>query len=1021
VKAGAGRVIAHADRIKRIQNTTTMGRPIIRVLTGIVIFWCTNLFPVVAQTPTPYRDGKLLEGEQWLPFSYPEKADFYVSPQGNDSWTGKLAEPNTAGTDGPFRTLERARKAVRQLKVQVYKPKDTPVASGASPGAIRYIGSPHPFGSGRDILVYVRAGTYSLKQPVLFEPADGGERVETNLPTGAVEYHKLKDYYVTYAAFPGEKPVITGALPVSGWTQKGKVWTARFDAGSADGLVVNGKSQTLARTPNEGYFVPPVVSSTPRELYFRKGELKNWKEMADNRVIMLLRWHTGANSLIRVDEKKGVATLRSPEEGVMIVPPRYYMENVKALLDAPGEWFFDKRLREISYIPDAGIEDPNQVSAGVPVLANLINVQGKAGQPVRNLRFYGLTFEGTTARGSAVSYEFAHACEMVDCEIRSCGGTGLSVLKGCYQTRILSNRFENINNVAVFVKGPVNPADGREITRETHISYNKLFDCGGHANIAATYTLMTTISHNYITRTHGRFGIDVGGWANLEEAIDGGYRVEYNHLDDVLQDADDAGAIKTAGMTFNSVVRRNLIHDVHAGFFNENAGFWFDNLSSGWTVEENIYYNLKQSEWKLCAAMIEDNTYHNNFTVEAPAHAPEMIIEGEPQFEERNLKIDAASKTSSGAIPAGSIIRLSADVINKGATGIAPVELYIDGKVEERKLFPVIKDNSRRIEFEIRLYDEGEHHLAIGSTAYHTVRVEGKKPVVVFENFRLSDNRLIRGEKVKATALARNLTSVPQSVDAALFLDDNEARNQSVELNPNGSREVSFELEPAAGHHRLHMGNSAEKELDVVEGKALDLASMPILQYGSARAKPYEIEADAKANRFKITTGGSDFFHAEDSYAAAYVKGIKGDFVATVKINRFGDRTHQWFRAGLFVRNDIAQSFNVQPGSKGSVLVFSTPARAGIEYDEFGDGCMHKASSTNLPENQQTPIYLKIVRHGNSFSGYISVDGKNWIIERRTTDIPGIAASVDLGLAAGAPDKRQYWVQFTDWKIEVAE
>lgn len=990
-----------------------MKRSTIRVFAGIVILWSAHLFSTVAQTPAPHRDGKILEGEQWLPFSYPEEADFYVSPQGNDSWSGTLAAPNAAGTDGPFRTLERAQKAVRDLKAQVYKPKEAPVEK-------RWIGSPHPLGKGKDILVYLRGGTYSLKQPLRFEPADGGERVETNLPTGAFEYHKLKDHYVTYAAFPGEKPVITGALPVSGWTQKGRVWTARFDADSADMLVVNGKRQILARTPNEGYWVPPVISPTTQELHFRKGELKNWKEMEENRVIMLLRWHTGINSFAKINEKSGIATFRSPQEGVVIVPPRYYVENVKALLDAPGEWFFDKKLKEISYIPAAGIDNPNQVAAGVPLLANLVTVQGKLGQPVRNLRFYGLTFEGTTAQSSAIRYEFAHACEMVDGEIRSCSGTGLSIQKGCYQTRILRNHFETIDKGAISAHGPVNPADGREITRETQISYNQLYDCGG-VNIHSTYTLMTTISHNYITKTRGRYAIDVGGWANLEEAIDGGYCVEYNHLDNVQRDADDSGAIKTAGMTFNSVVRRNLIHDVHAGFFNDNVAFWFDNMSIGWTSEENIYYNLEQGEWKLCAAMIEDNIYRNNFTIEAPAQAPEKIIEGEPQLEEHNLKIEAASQTPSGAVVAGSIIRLTADVTNKGATGIAPVELYIDGKVKERRLFPVIKNNSRPIEFEVRLYDAGEHHLAIGSTAYQTVRVEGPKPAVVFEEFRLSGDRLIQGEKVKATALARNLTAGPQKVSAVLLLDNREVQSQPVELKPDETRQVSFELEPAAGRHQLRIGNSAEKELNVAQGKLLDLSSMPVLEYCSAKAKPYQIEADAKASRFKITAGGSDFFHAEDSYAAAYVKGIKGDFVATVKINRFGDRTHEWFRSGLFVRNDIAQSFDVQPGSKGSVLVFGTPGRAGIEYDEFANGCMHKASSTNLPENTQMPIYLKMVRHGNSFSGYISLDGKNWIIERHTTDIPGIAESVDLGLAAGGPDKRQYWVEFTDWKIEVAQ
>jgi regulation of enolase protein 1 (concanavalin A-like superfamily) len=41
------------------------------------------------------------------------------------------------------------------------------------------------------------------------------------------------------------------------------------------------------------------------------------------------------------------------------------------------------------------------------------------------------------------------------------------------------------------------------------------------------------------------------------------------------------------------------------------------------------------------------------------------------------------------------------------------------------------------------------------------------------------------------------------------------------------------------------------------------------------------------------------------------------------------------------------------------------------------------------------------------------------MIERHTTDIPGIGESIDLGLAAGAPDKQQYQVEFADWKIEV--
>jgi len=36
----------------------------------------------------------------------PPAADLYVSPQGQDSWSGKLAAPNAERTDGPLASLE---------------------------------------------------------------------------------------------------------------------------------------------------------------------------------------------------------------------------------------------------------------------------------------------------------------------------------------------------------------------------------------------------------------------------------------------------------------------------------------------------------------------------------------------------------------------------------------------------------------------------------------------------------------------------------------------------------------------------------------------------------------------------------------------------------------------------------------------------------------------------------------------------------------------------------------------------
>ena len=95
-------------------------------------------------------------------------------------------------------------------------------------------------------------------------------------------------------------------------------------------LVVDGKKQTLARTPNEGYFVPPQISQTTDELHFQEGQLQEWKDMEDNRVYMLLRWHKGINSFSEIDEKALTAKLAKPQDGVVIVPPRYLCRKRKS-------------------------------------------------------------------------------------------------------------------------------------------------------------------------------------------------------------------------------------------------------------------------------------------------------------------------------------------------------------------------------------------------------------------------------------------------------------------------------------------------------------------------------------------------------------------------------------------------------------------------------------------------------------------------------------------------------------------
>jgi len=138
-----------------------------------------------------------------------EGLTLYVAANGSDRWSGRLAAPNKAKTDGPFATLARARDAVRAAKA-------------AGP-----------------VTVLLRGGVYALAEPLAFTAADSG----------------TPEAPVTYAAYPGEKPVLSGGRAVQGLKAgPDGLWRASIPAGwRFEQLYVNGVRATRARTPNVGY------------------------------------------------------------------------------------------------------------------------------------------------------------------------------------------------------------------------------------------------------------------------------------------------------------------------------------------------------------------------------------------------------------------------------------------------------------------------------------------------------------------------------------------------------------------------------------------------------------------------------------------------------------------------------------------------------------------------------------------------------------------------------------------------
>ncbi len=143
----------------------------------------------------------------------PSQAAFFVATDGNDAWSGRLPAPNAQRTDGPFRTLGRARDAIRRLK------KDDPHAP---------------------LTVMVRGGTHFMPEPLVLSPEDSGTRRRP----------------VRYVAYPGERPVLSGGRPITGWRRVGGgLWTTTLPEVKAGQwyfrqMRVGDRRQHRARHPN---------------------------------------------------------------------------------------------------------------------------------------------------------------------------------------------------------------------------------------------------------------------------------------------------------------------------------------------------------------------------------------------------------------------------------------------------------------------------------------------------------------------------------------------------------------------------------------------------------------------------------------------------------------------------------------------------------------------------------------------------------------------------------------------------
>ena len=541
------------------------------------------------------------------------KGTFYVASNGNDGWSGKLADPNSAKTDGPFATLQRARDAVRELKGKA-APKEA-------------------------ITVVVRGGKYFFPQTLMFGPMDSGS----------------PEFPVSYRAAAGEKVTLSGGTRVSGWKPyKGQILQAAFPGSRGRKsryrqLFFNGQRQIRARYPNFDpanpifggwlYTQGRAATDARKVFNYKAGSFpRHWAKPREGEVYL----HVGQSNTIpieSIDEKNCAITLAHDVKNFSHLPyakepvyigmdadgpeakeqAAFYVENILEELDQPGEWCLDDEDGILYFWPpEPGSIDRAEVV--VPTLDCLIDLQDVSWITIAGLTFTETTGgdnmhregnegagafgpgagEGKQYCGEALHMRGTEHCRIEGNHFYAVGGNAIYAEDYNLRNVIANNEISYAGDIGICLIGTKYFSDifrariARHYPLYHEVSNNHIHHCGvfdkNSAGIYLGLSDSNVISHNLIEQMphHG---------INMGNSQYGRNIIEYNEIRHACLQTRDNGAINVWGEDPDGhikkdaersgyLIRYNLIADLHGVEMSEKGlvpSVWMKNPIEGFT------------------------------------------------------------------------------------------------------------------------------------------------------------------------------------------------------------------------------------------------------------------------------------------------------------------------------------------------------------------------------------------------------------------------------------------------------